>query len=376
MTLPGKGGSILFENVEKRFGGVQALHPIQLDVRAGEFLTLLGPSGSGKTTLLNIASGYLDADSGRVLLGGRDVTRVPPRHRNIGMVFQNYALFPHLDVFENVAYGLKVRKRPTSEIAERVGRVLRMVRLEGYEKRTIQQLSGGQQQRVALARAMVIEPDLLLMDEPLGALDRQLRKHVQLEIRQLHNHEPRTTIYVTHDQEEALVMSDRIAIMSQGRLEQIGTPQELYGAPCNAFVATFLGESNLIPVTLVGKDGKEAAFTVDGMEGRWPIPRYEGMPAAGPALLLVRPEALRSAAASSDPSLPAMVEEVVYLGELMATRLALPTGQKIWMRQIASPTPAAVGQTVRIQWEADRIRLLEKDNHTYSSGRPDHDLTP
>jgi ABC-type Fe3+/spermidine/putrescine transport system ATPase subunit len=292
------------------------------------------------------------------------------------MVFQNYALFPHLDVFENVAYGLKVRKRPAAEIAERVGRVLRMVRLEGYEKRTIQQLSGGQQQRVALARAMVIEPDLLLMDEPLGALDRQLRKHVQLEIRQLHNHEPRTTIYVTHDQEEALVMSDRIAIMSQGRLEQIGTPQELYGAPCNAFVATFLGESNLIPVTLVGKDGKEAAFTVDGMEGRWPIPRHEGMPAAGSALLLVRPEALRSAAASSGSSLPATVEEVVYLGELMATRLALPTGQKIWMRQIASPTPAAVGQTVRIQWEADRIRLLEKDNHTYSSGSPDHDLTP
>jgi spermidine/putrescine ABC transporter ATP-binding subunit len=376
MNLRGKGGAIVFENVEKRFGGVQALHPIQLEVRAGEFLTLLGPSGSGKTTLLNIASGYLDADSGRVLLGGRDVTRVPPRHRNIGMVFQNYALFPHLDVFENVAYGLKVRKRPAAEIAERVGRVLRMVRLEGYEKRTIQQLSGGQQQRVALARAMVIEPDLLLMDEPLGALDRQLRKHVQLEIRQLHNHEPRTTIYVTHDQEEALVMSDRIAIMSQGRLEQIGTPQELYGAPRNAFVATFLGESNLIPVTLAGKDGKEAAFTVDGMEGRWPIPRHEGMPAAGSALLLVRPEALRSAAASSGSSLPATVEEVVYLGELMATRLALPTGQKIWMRQIASPTPAAVGQTVRIQWEADRIRLLEKDNHTYSSGSPDHDLTP
>jgi spermidine/putrescine ABC transporter ATP-binding subunit len=375
MNLRGKGGAIVFENVEKRFGGVQALHPIQLEVRAGEFLTLLGPSGSGKTTLLNIASGYLDADAGRVLLGGRDVTRVSPRHRNIGMVFQNYALFPHLDVFENVAYGLKVRKRPAAEVSERVHAILRMVRLEGYERRAIQQLSGGQQQRVALARAMVIEPDLLLMDEPLGALDRQLRKHVQLEIRQLHNQEPRTTIYVTHDQEEALVMSDRIAIMSQGRLEQIGTPRELYATPRNAFVATFLGESNLIPATLAGGDGREASFTIDGMEGRWSMPRHEGIPAAGPALLLLRPEAVHPAA-GSDPSLPATVEEVVYLGELVATRLALSTGQKIWMRQIANPATGAAGQTVHIQWKTDLFRLLERDHRTYSTGRLDHDLTP
>jgi spermidine/putrescine ABC transporter ATP-binding subunit len=375
MNLRGKGGAIVFENVEKRFGGVQALHPIQLEVRAGEFLTLLGPSGSGKTTLLNIASGYLDADAGRVLLGGRDVTRVSPRHRNIGMVFQNYALFPHLDVFENVAYGLKVRKRPAAEVSERVHAILRMVRLEGYERRAIQQLSGGQQQRVALARAMVIEPDLLLMDEPLGALDRQLRKHVQLEIRQLHNQEPRTTIYVTHDQEEALVMSDRIAIMSQGRLEQIGTPRELYATPRNAFVATFLGESNLIPATLAGGDGREASFTIDGMEGRWSMPCHEGIPAAGPALLLLRPEAVHPAAGSG-PSLPATVEEVVYLGELVATRLALSTGQKIWMRQIANPATGAAGQTVHIQWKTDLIRLLERDHRTYSTGRLDHDLTP
>jgi ABC-type Fe3+/spermidine/putrescine transport system ATPase subunit len=373
MSVQGKGGSIVFDNVEKRFGSVRALHPFNLEVRAGEFLTLLGPSGSGKTTLLNIASGYLDADAGRVLLGGRDVTKVSPRHRNIGMVFQNYALFPHLSVFENIAYGLRVRRRPAREISERVDATLRMVRLDGYEGRAIQQLSGGQQQRVALARAMVIEPDLLLMDEPLGALDRQLRKHVQLEIRQLHNETPRTTIYVTHDQEEALVMSDRIAIMSDGRLEQIGTPQELYARPRNAFVATFLGESNLIPVTLTGADAGHVSFVVDGMGGEWSIPHHEGIPTSGSALLLVRPEAF-SPAGESEPSLPATVEEVVYLGELTALRLSLATGQKIWMRQITSPITRAAGQPARIRWNPELIRLLETD-HMNSTGRPDHDFT-
>jgi len=359
MSIPSKGGAIVFERVEKRFGNVTALHPITLEVEAGEFLTLLGPSGSGKTTLLNIASGFLDADAGRVLLGGRDVTKVPPRHRNIGMVFQNYALFPHLNVFENVAYGLKVRKRPAADVAERVGAALRMVRLEGYAERAIQQLSGGQQQRVALARAMVIEPDLLLMDEPLGALDRQLRKHVQLEIRQLHNQEPRTTIYVTHDQEEALVMSDRIAIMSEGRLEQIGTPQELYSRPRNAFVATFLGESNLLPVTVTEVADGQASFAIDGIEGRWSVPHHDGAPKRGPALLLVRPESFEPTG-EGEPSLAARIEEIVYLGELTATRLGLPTGQTVWMRRITGPDTGSIGQNTRIRWNAEQVRLLER----------------
>jgi ABC-type Fe3+/spermidine/putrescine transport system ATPase subunit len=362
MTDAVKGGAIVFENVAKRFGSMQALHPFRLEIRAGEFLTVLGPSGSGKTTLLNVASGHMDADSGRVLLGGRDITKVPPRHRNIGMVFQNYALFPHLSVFENVAYGLKVRKRPAVEVTERVQAVLRMVRLDGYGNRAIQQLSGGQQQRVALARAMVIEPDLLLMDEPLGALDRQLRKHVQLEIRRLHNQEPRTTIYVTHDQEEALVMSDRIAIMNQGRLEQIGTPQELYATPGNAFVATFLGESNLIPVTVTGADAREVSFAIDGMHGGWSMPRHDGIPTSGAALLLVRPEAFLPAPEAST-ALPAVIEELVYLGELTATRLTLPTGQEIWMRRMTVRSSDTVGSPVRIQWNSELIRLLERDVH-------------
>jgi ABC-type Fe3+/spermidine/putrescine transport system ATPase subunit len=195
----------------KNYGDVAALKPTDLTVSASEFLTLLGPSGSGKTTLLNLAAGYLEPSAGRIFIGEREVTHVPARRRNIGMVFQNYALFPHMSVGENVAYGLKVRRVERAEVARRVEAALRLVQLDGFGHRAIQQLSGGQQQRVALARALVIEPDVLLMDEPLGALDKQLRRSVQLELRRLHEEHQRTTIYVTHDQEEALVLSDRIA---------------------------------------------------------------------------------------------------------------------------------------------------------------------
>ena len=219
---------ILFEKISKSFGPVQAVQFTTLEIRAGEFITLLGPSGSGKTTLLNIAAGYISPDNGKVLIGGRDITAVPPRKRNVGMVFQNYALFPHLTVFENVAYGLQVRKVQKEEVCRRVNEILEMLELGGFGGRYITQLSGGQQQRVALARALVFEPDVLLMDEPLGALDRQLRKHVQLEIRRLHRKIQRTTLYVTHDQEEALVMSDRIGIMNAGNIEQIGEPVQSF----------------------------------------------------------------------------------------------------------------------------------------------------
>lgn len=354
-----QGVRVVFDAVEKRFGAVQALQAMELEVRPGEFLTLLGPSGSGKTTLLNIASGYLDPSAGRVLIGGRDVTRVPPRHRNIGMVFQNYALFPHLNVFENVAYGLRVRKLPSDEITRKVASAMKMVQLQGFEQRGVHELSGGQQQRVALARAMVIEPDLLLMDEPLGALDRQLRKHVQLEIRRLHVETRRTTIYVTHDQEEALVMSDRVAIMSNGRLEQIGTPQELYAAPRNAFVATFLGESNLLSIHILGASDGMASITVDGVDAQWSVPSHDHMPRPGPALALVRPEAFAPAAAD-EPGLDGCVEEVVYLGELTATRIRLETGQQVWMRRMNTPA-LSEGVPLRVKWDPQFVRLLNRD---------------
>ncbi|WP_173932638.1 ABC transporter ATP-binding protein [Chelativorans sp. Marseille-P2723] len=353
-----QGNPIFFNEVSKSFDTVQALLPTSLKVGPGEFLTLLGPSGSGKTTLLNIAAGYVSPDRGRVLLGNRDVTHLPPRHRNIGMVFQNYALFPHLNVFDNIAYGLKVRRIPEAEIRTRVRAVLAMVQLEGFEERRIQQLSGGQQQRVALARAMVIRPDLLLMDEPLSALDRQLRKHVQLEIRRIHNEHRRTTIYVTHDQEEALVMSDRIAVMSQGRIEQVGTPTELYREPKNVFVARFLGESNLLPVEIAERSGREISYRVEGESRIWSMQAHDGMPMRNDrALLLVRPEDL-TPAPENEPGIEAGVEEAVYLGELTALKLELATGHSVWMRQMGLP-PVREGEKMRIRWHPQNVRLLK-----------------
>jgi ABC-type Fe3+/spermidine/putrescine transport system ATPase subunit len=358
MSEAAQGARILFDGVHKRFGPVRALDPVSLEARAGEFLTLLGPSGSGKTTLLNIAAGYVQPDGGRVLLGDRDITAASPRTRNIGMVFQNYALFPHMDVFENVAYGLRVRRVASPEIARRVGAALAMVRLDGYERRAIQALSGGQQQRVALARAMVIEPELLLMDEPLGALDRQLRKHVQLEIRRLHVARRRTTIYVTHDQEEALVMSDRIAVMSAGRLEQLGTPAELYRRPVNAFVASFLGESNLLPVRIIGCDAAGVAFRLDDADAPWSVAQADAVPAGPEAWLLVRPEDFH-VATDAEAGLAAQVVETVYLGELTALRARLGSGREIWMRQMRLPT-VVVGDQIRIRWDPGNVRLLDR----------------
>jgi len=343
---------VQFAGISKSFGAVRALNPTDLKIPSGEFLTLLGPSGSGKTTLLNICAGYLEPSAGRLVVGGRDVTALPPRLRNMGMVFQNYALFPHMSVAENVAYGLMVRKLPKDEIARRVSEVLQMTRLEAYGERAIRELSGGQQQRVALARAMVIQPDILLMDEPLGALDRQLRKEVQFEIRRLHAASPRTTIYVTHDQEEALVMSDRIAVMRAGRIVQIGSGADLYERPVDTFVARFLGESNLFAGTVgIVADGR-ATLDVPGLaltlEGR----AAEGLLAGGPAAALLRPEAIRA----QTGGITARVTERVYLGELVAVRLVLAGGQELWSRRLASEWKGR--DVVEIGWDASDISIL------------------
>ncbi|MBS4010288.1 MAG: ABC transporter ATP-binding protein [Roseovarius sp.] len=348
---------VRFEQICKSFGEIKALRPLNLEIKPGEFLTLLGPSGSGKTTLLNIVAGFLDPDGGRLILGGQDVTALPPRARNIGMVFQNYALFPHMSVAENVAYGLKVRSVKGMELRRQVTEALEMVQLDGYSERAIDQLSGGQQQRVALARAMVIEPDLLLMDEPLGALDRQLRKHVQLEIRRLHTKSPRTTIYVTHDQEEALVMSDRVAIMRNGRIVQIGTPGELYDKPDSAYIARFLGESNLLPVKVLGAEKDSIAYSIRGYEGRFSAPaKGQAETTPGEAQLLIRPEVLR-VSQTDDNSLRVVVEEVVYLGELTATKLRFADGQEGWLRAMKSPAHQP-GDVIRVTWAPEDSRLL------------------
>ena len=344
--------TVQFAGISKSFGAVDALLPTNLDIPQGEFLTMLGPSGSGKTTLLNICAGYLEPSAGRLVVGGRDVTALPPRLRNMGMVFQNYALFPHMSVAENVAYGLTVRRLAREEISRRVADALRMIRLDGFGDRAIRELSGGQQQRVALARAMVIQPDILLMDEPLGALDRQLRKEVQFEIRRLHAARPRTTIYVTHDQEEALVMSDRIAVMRAGRIVQIGSGAELYERPADTFVARFLGESNLLAGTVgIIAEGR-AVLAVPGfarpLEGR----AAAGLRVGGPACALLRPEAVRAEAGG----LQARVGERVYLGELVAVRLSLASGVELWSRRLASEWSER--DVVEIGWDASAVSIL------------------
>jgi ABC-type Fe3+/spermidine/putrescine transport system ATPase subunit len=350
--------ALRLDAVAKSFGPVTALEPTDLAVAEGEFLTLLGPSGSGKTTILNICAGYLAPSAGRLHVGGRDITALPPRRRNMGMVFQNYALFPHMNVFENVAYGLRVRRIAKAELDRRVGEALRLVRLDGFAERMIGQLSGGQQQRVALARAFVIEPDILLMDEPLSALDRQLRKEVQLEVRRLHLARPRTTLYVTHDQEEALVMSDRIAVMRAGKIVQIGAGAELYERPADAFVARFLGESNLIAGTVLWRDDERGALTVPGLalplEGRLPRgPSGAALTVGGAALALIRPESVRPEA----DGIAANLLERVYLGELVALRLALPGGQEIWCRRLVGDLQEDLAR-LHIAWDPNRVTLL------------------
>ena len=344
--------AVRFSGVAKSFGNVAALQPTDLDVAPGEFLTLLGPSGSGKTTLLNICAGYVAPSAGRLLLGGRDVTGLPPRRRNMGMVFQNYALFPHMSVFENVAYGLRVRGLSRADIASKVAHALNVVQLDEYGRRSVRELSGGQQQRVALARAMVIEPDILLMDEPLGALDRQLRKDVQLEIRRLHVAQPRTTLYVTHDQEEALVMSDRIAVMRAGRIVQIGTGRELYERPANTFVAKFLGESNLLHGQVAGIANGQAQLTVPGLDRPIEGRAASGIDVGAPAAALIRPETIQP----RKNGLLGRVVERVYLGELAAIRFRLSGGHELWCRRLSGEVPE--GDAAEIGWDTTAVSIL------------------
>jgi len=248
--------SVKLQNVSKTFGKARGVENVDIDIRSGEFFTFLGPSGCGKTTTLRMIAGFYYPTKGKIYFDDRDMTTVPPNKRNIGMVFQNYALFPHMTVFENIAFGLEVRKLPKSVIKEKVERAQKLVHLDGYGNRKITELSGGQQQRVALARALVIEPDILLLDEPLSNLDAKLREETRVEIKRLQVELGITTIYVTHDQHEAMAMSDRIMVMNQGQIQQIGTPQEIYNRPVNHFVASFIGESNIIDASIKAIEGE------------------------------------------------------------------------------------------------------------------------
>jgi putative spermidine/putrescine transport system ATP-binding protein len=281
---------LTFAQISKHYGHVKAVDAVDLQVARGEFLTLLGPSGSGKTTMLMMIAGFVAPTAGQILLDGRDITHLPPEKRDFGMVFQGYALFPHLSVFDNVAFPLKVRRRPVEQVRAEVGRALDLVQLGHLATRMPRQLSGGQQQRVALARALVFTPNVLLLDEPLGALDRKLRTEVQIELKQLHARIGTTFVYVTHDQEEALSMSDRIAIVRDGSFVQIGSPTELYERPATRFVAGFLGESNFLSGLVQAADGGSFIYTAGGDSFRQNT-HGGAQPAVGASVLLaMRPE--------------------------------------------------------------------------------------
>lgn len=284
--------AIDFRDLRKTYGAAVALERVNLSVGPGEFMTLLGPSGSGKTTLLNIVSGMVAPTSGSVLIDGRDVTHVPPRDRNLGMVFQNYALLPHMSVFDNVAFPLRIRRMPRREVESAVMAILELVRLKEFAHRRPKELSGGQQQRVSIARCLVYKPKLILMDEPLGALDKKLRYQLQFEIKKIHKELGVTVLYVTHDQEEALLLSDRICVMNHARIEQVGTPNELYFRPSNEFVADFLGESNLIAGAVEQSPGELARVrTGDGFLVHCTLQTTAA--AGGTIKVMVRPESVR-----------------------------------------------------------------------------------
>jgi putative spermidine/putrescine transport system ATP-binding protein len=326
--LDKRAESVEIRSASKIYGAVRALDDVSLNVAPGEFVSLLGPSGSGKTTLLGLLGGFIQPSSGSIHFGGRDVTFTPPHKRDIGVVFQNYALFPHMSVGENVAFPLRARHLSKSQWPDKVHGALAMVGLAGYERRGVGELSGGQRQRVALARAMIFEPRLILMDEPLSALDKQLRESMQIELRELHKRIGATIIYVTHDQREALTMSDRVAILKDGRLVQIDRPERLHDRPANAFVASFIGEATLVPVRRVDLTSVALGATI--------LRCARKVPDGDALVLAVHSEKLLIEDGSSDATcnrLTGTVMDVVYQGESLRVFLALGDGTVLSLRQ-------------------------------------------
>jgi putative spermidine/putrescine transport system ATP-binding protein len=332
---------ISIRDVTKTYGRTAALDNVSLEIASGEFITLLGPSGSGKTTLLMVLAGFIRPNSGEIRFGDRDVTLVAPHKRDIGMVFQNYALFPHMSVAGNLAYPLKLRGISRAEVEERVARALDMVQLVGFGERQVDQLSGGQRQRVALARAIIFEPRILLMDEPLSALDKKLREQMQIEVRHLHQRLGMTTVYVTHDQREALTMSDRIAVINHGRFRQVDRPQDLYERPNNRFIAEFIGESHFLPVEVRGGTAYLGEHAIRLAEP----PRHQAVA----QFLVLRPEKLKVIDAPDGADLNVFrgqVKEFVYQGESSLLYVCLADGQPIAIRQAGgsaqrAPQPGA-----------------------------------
>ena len=349
--------------LHRSYGDVKAVDGIDVEIGDGEFFSMIGPSGCGKTTTLRMIAGLVEPSAGRIEVHGRDVTALRPHRRPVNTVFQQYALFPHLSVFENVAFGLRERRTPRAELATRVAEMLELVDLTGREANRPSQLSGGQQQRVALARSLVLRPEVLLLDEPLGALDLKLRKQLQLQLKRIQQEVGITFVYVTHDQEEAFFMSDRVAIMRDGRIEQLGTPQQVYETPTTEFVAEFVGASNRFPsrvVEVLGDGIYEAE--ADGI-GRFRCQGVPGLTSDQSAAAIVRPEAISVAPVAGDRSgVTATVVDLAYLGHEISCLLQMPDGIQVSMSLRQQAEPIEVGRSYGVSWRADEVWLLARDD--------------
>lgn len=336
------------KNVSKEYDGVDVLNNINLYIRKNEFLTLLGPSGCGKTTTLRIIGGFEQPTTGDIIFEGKKINEVPPFKRQINTVFQKYALFPHMNVFENIAFGLKIKKVPNSEIKDRVSKILKLVNLIGFENRNVDSLSGGQQQRIAIARALVNEPKVLLLDEPLGALDLKLRKEMQIELKNMQKRVGITFIYVTHDQEEALTMSDTIIVMDKGKIQQIGTPVDIYNEPKNAFVADFIGESNIIEGTMI-KD-----LLVEFADTRF-VCVDKGFGESSSVDIVIRPEDIK-VVPEDDGMLTGIVTAVTFKG--VHYEMMVQEKNREWM--IHSTVMEPVGAQVGMIFDPESIHIMKK----------------
>ena len=343
--------------IRKSFDGKTVIDNLNLTINNGEFLTLLGPSGCGKTTVLRLIAGLENVDSGRIHLEDHDITHVPAENRHVNTVFQSYALFPHMTVFENVAFGLRMQKTPAAEITPRVMDALKMVQLEAFAQRKPHQLSGGQQQRVAIARAVVNKPLVLLLDEPFSALDYKLRRAMQLEIKRLQRRLGITFVFVTHDQEEAFAMSDRVVVMNQGRIEQIGTPQEIYEEPSNLYVARFVGEINILPARIMSVPG-EGIYIADISGRRFTLRTSRSFAAGDRVNVLLRPEDIRVYAHDDErpegPYLTGRIEETVYKGATVDISIALDSGETLSVAEFFNEDDAEIsynrGERVAVTW--------------------------
>jgi len=347
--LVARATNVRLERVEKSFDGrTRAVDRVDLEIAAGEFFALLGPSGCGKTTTLRMIAGFEEPDAGRIFVGGEDVTAMPVHRRDMGMIFQSYALFPHRTVAENVAFGLRMRGLPNSDIAERVRQALRQVALEGYEDRRPAQLSGGQQQRVALGRAIVIRPRVLLCDEPLAALDRKLRQSMQLELKQLQQQLGVTLIFVTHDQEEAMTVSDRIAVMNAGRIEQIGSPSDIYNQPLTRFVSDFIGDINMFEGSW-----QDGTFVWNGV-----ILPARGEMRSGAGTIAIRPERLRLTN-EAETAMTGTVRIRTFVSGQMIYRIVLDDGKELIVKEADNGAARAIGARAGIYWDPSDIVILK-----------------